>query len=156
MKIEEFINQRKKYRDGQLSIIFYSLFLITNNIQTSFDKLHDDISLKQFMLLILVEVLEGGSFTDFSKILGSSRQNVKNLALQLEKSGFVSIKENPDDKRAVVIEETKKSKEHFNNMDALYTSKMREIFKGLSDEEVEELCNFTFKILKELNGGGYD
>ena len=145
MDIQDFLDQRGQYRQGQASIIFYSLFVITNRIQTGFDKVVEDITFKQFMLLILIEILGSGSYSDFASVMGSSRQNVKNLAVALEKKGYVKIEQNKEDRRASLVRSTDKVKKHFDTMNMLYEDRMEELFADFTDQEIGGLFTMMGK-----------
>lgn len=64
---------------------FSLFFVMTNRIETIYNGGMEELTLKQLMLLILVSISEGETFTRYGKIMGSSRQNIKTLAKALEK-----------------------------------------------------------------------
>lgn len=86
MKIKDYIVQKGETTDGKKSVLFFSLLVIANLIETNYNAGMEELTLKQLMLLILVAVSEGETFTKYGKIMGSSRQNIKTLAKALEKS----------------------------------------------------------------------
>ncbi|AXY26309.1 MarR family transcriptional regulator [Suicoccus acidiformans] len=137
--LDQFIKSRSHSRIGQSSIIFFSLFNISNRIATDIDNSLSDLTLKQLLLLIAVEIIQGGSYTELGNIMGSSRQNIKNLAIALEKKGYVSIIPDPNDSRAFKVISTERTKDHFEEMDLLYSKKLVELFSAFSDDEVAQL-----------------
>lgn len=72
-QLEDFIQQRAESRQGQASLILYQLFIITNRIESAFNRDKDELSLKQFMLLILVKILGQANLSESASILGISR-----------------------------------------------------------------------------------
>ncbi len=80
--------------ENRKKAIFSSLFIATNKLQTLFDNHIPQISLKQFMLLAIVQNSEEPlPFTQLGNILGCSRQNIKKLAQILVKKGARMIQE---------------------------------------------------------------
>ncbi|MGB4613444.1 MAG: hypothetical protein WBH68_03920, partial [Erysipelotrichaceae bacterium] len=59
MKLEEYISEKGETTDGKKSVVFFSLFVITNLIETIYNAGIKDLTLKQLMLLILVSISEG-------------------------------------------------------------------------------------------------
>ena len=79
-------------REGRLKALFINLFIQQNRIQTAFEKIEPDISLKQWMLLGITESCpEPKTLTRVGQLMGCSRQNVKQLADSLERKGYLSI-----------------------------------------------------------------
>lgn len=147
MKIEDYIKQKGETTDGKKSVLFYSLFVMTNRIETIYNAGINDLTLKQLMLLILVAISEGETFTRYGKIMGSSRQNIKTLAQALEKKSYVSIKENEDDRRACGIFLTAKATKHFKDTDDYYTDQIYNLFSEFSAEEIDLMFTFIPKLL---------
>ncbi len=72
------------------------------------------VTTKQWLFLALMEKgLPGGSPTlsEAARIYGCSRQNAKQIALQLQARGFLRIKRDPDDARTLRLELTEKIRE---------------------------------------------
>ncbi len=136
MKIEDYIKQRGKTSDGKKSVLFFSFFVVTNRIETIYNAGVEELTLKQLMLLILVSISEGETFTRYGEIMGSSRQNIKALAKALEKKSFVSIKRNKNDRRAYGIFLTPKTVKHFKDSDDYYTKQILNLFSEFTEEEI--------------------
>jgi len=147
MKIEEYIEQKGKTTDGKKSVLFFSLFVMTNRIETIYNAGMEGLTLKQLMLLILVSISEGETFTTYGKIMGSSRQNIKTLAESLEKKSYVSIKKNENDRRACGIFLTSKTIKHFKDTDEYYTKQILSLFSEFTDEEIGLMFTFITKFL---------
>lgn len=145
-RLNAFIKSRSQHRMGQASIVFFSLFVLTNRIATDMDKSLVDISFKQLMLLILIEINEGGTFTELGAMMGSSRQNIKNLALLLQEKGYVTIEADPQDRRASRVVSTGKTQGHFQSQNQIYNQKLSDLFADFSDEEVNTIFRFMKKI----------
>jgi MarR family transcriptional repressor of emrRAB len=71
MNIESLTEAYKSGRDNQQRAIFASLFILGNRLQTSFDKVDPVITVKQFMVLIMVKQVPEKSL-GFDQLRGAS------------------------------------------------------------------------------------
>lgn len=147
MKIEEYIKQKGSTTEGKKSVVFFAAFVVTNLIETIYNAGMEGLTLKQLMLMILVSISEGETLTRYGAVLGSSRQNIKNLAKELEKKSFVSIRRNENDRRACGLYLTDKAKKHFKDTDDYYTDQIRNLFSEFTEEEIELMFEFAPKFL---------
>lgn len=73
----------------EMQAIFSSIFVLQNRMQTVGEKLQTKMSMKQWLLLAMVECCpHPKTLTNVGLLMGCSRQNVKKLALALEKKGL--------------------------------------------------------------------
>lgn len=145
MKIEEYIRQRGKTTEGKEAVLFFSLFVITNRIETIYNAGMEDLTLKQLMLLILVSISEGETFTRYGEIMGSSRQNIKALAKALERKSYVSIRQDENDRRAYGIFLKAKTAKHFKETEDYYARQILELFSEFIADEITLLFSFVPK-----------
>lgn len=152
MEINDFIVKFSDTPENQQKAIFNSLFIMTNQLQTLFDKHIPEISLKQFMLLSLIRhSKESLTFTQLGDLLGCSRQNIKKLASVLEKKGFVTIKQSPNDKRALCICSQEKVNAFFNNEFFQYQRELKYLFEVYTDEEIDTLFTLLMKLYSGID-----
>lgn len=138
--------------ENQKKAIFSSLFITTNKLQTLFDNHIPQISLKQFMLLSIVRQSgEPLTFTQLGNILGCSRQNIKKLAEILGKKGFVTIRQSPNDTRAMCICPTEKVNDYFANDFSEYQEELKYLFEVYSDKEIETLFILLSKLYEGID-----
>ena len=150
MELKDLIYRFSNGPDNQRKAIFSTLFIAGNRLQTLFDSRIPSLSLKQFMLLSIVRQADVHlTFTQLGEILGCSRQNVKKLATALEKKGFVTIWQNPNDLRAYSVFSTPKANEYFENEFSGYLEEMKQLFSVYTDEELAQL----FRLLMKLYDG---
>lgn len=147
MKLQDLMDERSHTREGQTTVVFYSLFILTNRIQTEFDNMGDELTLKQLMLLILIAILGAGSYTQLGELMGTSRQNAKKLASALERKGYVTIETDPADRRAVIVRPTAKIQDHFDQRDPVYESSLAVLFQDFTDDEIGQLFKLVPKLL---------
>lgn len=82
--------------------IYGLLFSLSNRIQTIGDKDFEDITLKQQFLMIALELFdEAPTLKEMGDLIGCSYQNVKRMAAQLEKSGYLILQKDITDKRKI-------------------------------------------------------
>ncbi|HEY9855293.1 MAG TPA: hypothetical protein V6D05_06110 [Stenomitos sp.] len=133
--------------------LFGSLFLLTQHLARRADAAMEPLGLttKQWLLLaILVKRFAGQTptLTEAALWYGSSRQNVKQIALQLESRGFLRLVTDPKDKRVLRLQLTEHVRlletpqEHQRQVDLLTG-----LFAALSDPD---LARFLELVRREL------
>lgn len=80
----------------RMMALFSSIFIQQNRMQTACEKVQTDITMKQWLLLAMLEQCpEPRTLTNVGRLMGCSRQNVKQLARSLERKGYLTITEGP-------------------------------------------------------------
>lgn len=137
-------------RAGQAKAIFASLFILQNRLQTVFDREDPELTLKQFLLLILVrQAPRPQTLTQLGALLGCSRQNVKKLARALEQKGFAALRPCPADPRACTVTPLPGMEAYFARAAQAHETALATLFSGYSDEELAQL----FRLLSKLYQG---
>lgn len=128
--------------------IFGSLFILANRVQKLGDKLDDTITVKQWGILAALYQFEKGraSIGEVAAYIGTSGQNVKKMAVILEKKGFVEIKEREEDARVVELALTKGALEHAAKRQEKEELFLEQMYKGIEEAELEALCNGLRKL----------
>lgn len=125
--------------------IFSSIFILQNRMQTAGEKLQTEISMKQWLLLALLEhTPEPKTYTNIGKLMGCSRQNVKKLASALQSKGFVKLIESKNN--SICVEITPKAIEYQQEMSERHLTTLKKLFSELSDQEIDKLFNFFHKL----------
>lgn len=125
--------------------IFSSIFVLQNRLQTAGEKIQTDLSMKQWHLLAMVEFCpEPRNLTNIGNLMGCSRQNVKKLALALEKKGYVRLLFG--DNNSVQIELTEKAAEYRHEMAERHSQTLQLLFDDFSEEEIKLLFNLYIKL----------
>lgn len=147
MNINQLTEQFRLGRENQAKAIFASLFILSNQMQTIFDRDIPKITLKQFNLLSMVRLSEEPlSFSQAGELLGCSRQNVKKLALALEKKGFVRLTRDPSDQRVSLIEPTQALHDYYREEFSRYEKQLNVVFLDYTDEEMEAFYSHMMKL----------
>lgn len=132
----------------RMQAIFSSIFVLQNRMQTAGEKLQTEISMKQWLLLAMTECCpKPRTLTNVGNLMGCSRQNVKKLALALEKKGFVRLL--LSNNNSVLIELTEKVKRYAEEIGERHRKALSLLFADFSEEEIEQL----FSLYKKLYAG---
>lgn len=120
--------------------LFGGLFAIANELQVVGDLFLGEMTAKQWLLLECVAEHSPArpNLTRLSSTLGSSRQNVKQLALKLEALGYASLLPDENDHREVCVALTEKAQEFLSSRKQDLSDFMNTLFDGLKPEEIHE------------------
>lgn len=123
--------------------VFGALFLIANKLQTMLDREFAEYNMtaKQWLLSIVVDNLFDGPPTlkETAAAMGSTHQNVKQVALKMQRNGFMEIRDDEHDGRAVRLLLTDKSRELWLDLQESSVRFMGQIYDGLGENELEAL-----------------
>lgn len=130
--------------------LFGSLFLLANKLQILGDNYLEEITLKQWFLLMMIENLDRkqSSITEVAAHIGSSRQNVRKMLEILEAKGYVELSQNLHDKRNLSVELTPQSFQFFENFETKGAIFLDRLFQDISSEQME-ISRKTFETLFE-------
>ena len=150
MELHDLITRFSVSHESRMKAIFSSLLIISNRLQTIFDRQIPEVSLKQFMLLSLVRQAPAPlTLTQLGELLGCSRQNVKKLAQALEKKGYLTLERAPADGRALCIRPAAGMQHFFLQVFSAYEKDLALLFRPYSEEETALL----FQLLMRLYAG---
>lgn len=104
-----------------------------------------DIRQGQGRILALMKKVNIITQKELAEIFGIRQQSLGESLLKLEQNGYVVRKQSQEDKRAMVVEITKKGKElEFEKND------LSEIFDCLDEQEQQNLKNYLYRISERL------
>lgn len=125
--------------------IFSSIFILQNRMQTAGEKIQTNISMKQWLLLAMIECCpEAPTLTNLGYLMGCSRQNVKKLASALEKQGFVSLFQGKGN--SVCVKITDKAIAYGKEMEERNSYTLQLLFADFDDDEIKELFHLYSKL----------
>jgi len=143
-----------QWQDDQ-KYLFVSLFLAANKLQIIGDRYLSDVNLTTKQWLLMVMVLQFGenppTISQAANITGSSRQNVKQLALKLEKNGYMIIEKDPKDSRITRLKLTNKHLDMWNKRSEMDDEFLDNLFSGLNHEQVHDMAFGMDKILEKID-----
>lgn len=114
------------------------------------------VTSRQWLLLaVLVRALPGDepTLTQAAEVYGTSRQNVKQIALQLARRGLVELVPDPGDRRATRIRATPRVAELFDSPAAVAEQRsfVGRVFARLDDEDLDRLGRLVGRCLAGLS-----
>lgn len=134
--------------------IFGGVQVVANQMDTLLERELKEYNLttKQWLLTIVVQNIfdHDPTLKEVAKSMGSSHQNVKQVALKLEQKGFVVMEKDPHDARITRIKLTD-AVDSFGTesqqKSEIFTEKL---FDGISDEELTMTRSVIEKLLANL------
>jgi DNA-binding MarR family transcriptional regulator len=135
--------------------IFGSIFLLSNKLQLSGDCMLEEITVKQWFLLLLMTKMPTASpsITEIANFSITSRQNTKKMLDVLEKKGFVEITPQESDRRNLSVTMTPKVQQYFNQFEATGNNYLDVLFSGIPDDNlasVQETFHAMFNNLTRI------
>ena len=136
--------------------IFGNLFYLANKFQAIMDKdfARHGLTTKQWFLMAVL-----GEFFDspptlkmLAKRMGSSHQNVKQIALKLESKGFIKLSKDSEDKRAVRVEMTEFCDAYWTNRAEGDLEFFKNLFETFEEAEVHQLFELLDKLTRAVDG----
>ena len=133
----------------RMQAIFSSIFVLQNRMQTAGEKLQTKISMKQWLLLAMTACCpEPRTLTNIGNLMGCSRQNVKKLALALEKKGFVHLQ--LSNNNSVLVELTEEVQRYTEEIGERQMKALSLLFADFSEEEIGQLFFLYSKLYTGL------
>lgn len=132
--------------------IYGGLFALSNKLQLIGDKFDTNISTKQWFLIAIIESFQGEAPTISmaSERLGSSRQNVKKMAIILENKGFLRIEKDKEDARVQRLRLTQYCTEYFAQRQECEEKYMENLFEDFDEEILLGLLKGMKKLEKNV------
>jgi len=128
--------------------IFASIFVIQNRLQTACEKVQEEITMRQWLLLAMAEICDKPkTLSNIGRLMGCSRQNVKNLATALEKKNFVRLVNSANN--STLIEITAIAKEYL----LTTAEKQNDILNALFSSFNEATTSTLFELQNTLLDG---
>lgn len=138
----------KKEYEKMEAELYGGIFALSNKLQLIGDKFDSNISTKQWFLIAVISSFQGEAPTISmtAERIGSSRQNVKKMAVILEKSGFLKIAKDEKDGRIQRLELTEYCMDYFKKR---HDSEQKYLERLFTDFDEELLIGF-FRGMKQL------
>ena len=135
--------------------IFGSLLFTANRMDTMLERelKEFDITSKQWMMSIIIENLfdEAPTMKAVANEMGTSHQNVKQLALKLEQKGLLKMAKDPKDARVTRLKLTDESDQFWARTQPKGAAFIDEVFKNITKDELLDLRNVMNKIMENIS-----
>ncbi len=134
-------------------VIYGYLFTVANKIQASGDKVMEGLTMRQQFLLTSLSLFEDYAPTlqELAQVFGSSYQNVKRMASQLEEKNYLEIKKDPIDRRKIRIILNQKQYNDLQKSTGTQTKDfMKKLYKGLDQKTLDTVARSLVKMNENL------
>lgn len=129
-------------------IIFESVLLLANKLQSLGDKFLEPFTMKQWFLLTMMSRMEQKTPTvkEIADYTGTSRQNVKQMLELLEKNGYVEINKSVKDGRALCVSMTRKCMQYFSEGGQKGDLLIANLFGSVPEPELDACLNMLHSL----------
>jgi DNA-binding MarR family transcriptional regulator len=133
---------------------FGFIFLLSRRFEYVTDQVlaKDDLTTKQLLTLIAIE--RGfdtlPSISQVAEVLSTTHQNVKKLALQLEKKKFIEIVKDETDKRRSLLRTTQKNREYWDSKAPEHLREIQGLFTALDNDEIHTFYSLLRKLVESV------
>lgn len=133
--------------------IFGRLFLLANKLQVLGDHTLDGMTVRQWLLTIAVAHFKESSPTlnEVTGLMGTSHQNVKQLAVKLQEKGYLKIEKDIKDQRAICFILTDKCYQFWERRQEEIHQLLNRIFEDLKDMEVDLLYDSLNRLYESVS-----
>ncbi len=146
-----------RYREHMEKYSLGNIFILGNRFQALLDRQLKEMGLtaKQwFALEVIREVFsEPPTLNQVAEVLGSSRQNVKELVRKLEARGYIATGPDPRDRRMLRLTLTGASQELQEERRLLDRMFLNQVFECFSDEEMHCLFEGLERLSEFVQAG---
>ena len=131
------------------------LVVVANGLRTLTDRLfaEDGLTTQQAALLTVAKAHGAPSFSECATVLATSHQNVKQLALALERKGFLRIVKDREDGRVRRLVATAKNDRYWAARNPSDHEEVLRAFARLSPAEARTLFRLLRKVRASLEQG---
>ncbi len=128
--------------------LFGSLFLLANRLQAVGDTILEEITLKQWILLVMIFNMDKNkpSVSEIAEFIGSTRQNVRKMLDTLATNGYVTLSVSDQDRRSLAVSLTDKTLFFFRDFESWGSEFLKELFAGI-EPDLLEATRYTFETL---------
>lgn len=132
-------------------LLFAGVFIQENRLHAVFDR-YNEMSCKQWLLMSVCGAYdEPPALSVLAETMGCSRQNVKKLALHLQKEGYITLERSPADGRALCVKKTAKGMQFSRDNAELGTKVHQAIFQEFSEEEIVQYYQLSVKMVHGID-----
>jgi MarR family transcriptional regulator, transcriptional regulator for hemolysin len=135
--------------------LFGVIFIVANRVDTMLEREFKQfgITTKQWFLLTIIDNLfdKPPTIKEVAKEMGSSHQNVKQVALKLEKKGLLSLQKDKIDARVTRLKLTENSYDFLKKLREEGTEFTETLFKNIDKDELEVARIVMQKIQLNIN-----
>jgi DNA-binding MarR family transcriptional regulator len=139
-------------RKNQVEAFLHSFHAIRHRLLTGGYLLSakNQIPNSQWMALRVVRQHEGIGVKELSRLLGISSSAATQLVDNLVKKGYLVREQNAEDRRALNIKLTEKTKKLIDTANSRVIGKIYSALEVLTDEELRQYCDMSKKVADKI------
>ena len=134
--------------------LFGKIFLLSLKLEKIVDQelAKDHLTTKQFLFLVAIDKLfdRPPSLKEVANVLNTSHQNAKQIAILLERKGFVVMEEDPEDRRVVRLKVTEKNRLYWESTALEHERFLLGLFSPFSEEDINVFDSYFDRLLSSL------
>jgi DNA-binding MarR family transcriptional regulator len=136
--------------------LFRLVLMVAHSMRTRMDEAlrGDGLTTQQAALITAVEAMGSPSLTQAAAVLGTTHQNLRQLADALARKGFLRIEQDPADGRVRRLVTTPKSDAYWRRRSPADYVRVYGWFDGLSEDEVAALFELLWRVGENLRTDG--
>lgn len=132
---------------------FFRFFSLSNRIQMLGDREFDNITLKQQFLMIALELFdEPPTLKEMGELIGCSYQNVKRMAVHLQKEGYLDMVQDAKDKRKLLLINTGKAEKMAELSGEKIADFMSILYRDIPQQDLRVVLSTLKKMDQNLGG----
>ena len=132
---------------------FGAICAVSNRIETAGKYVLGELTVKQWFFLAALTSFfkDPPTLSALAEVIGSSHQNVKQLALRLEEKGYLRIEADLEDRRALRISEEPKAMAYAEEYEKKQEDFLDMFYQGISEEEIQIFSTVLQKVTGNLD-----
>lgn len=132
--------------------LFGFLFAFHNRLQAVGDKFYEEITCKQFFVLVCMNLFpdENPSLLELAQVMGCSHQNIKSIVIKLQEKGLIRLYTDQDDKRKQRVAFTEKSAQFAAKYETKEKEFMEKLYEGISDKKIAKTFDTLLRMEENL------
>ena len=145
--------------DGTTRVrIFRLVLVLAQQLRTLMDQRlrPDGLTTQQAALISVVDALDSPSLSASAAVLGTTHQNVKQLASTLERKGFMHVVDDESDRRVRRLTTTAKSRDHWAQRSAADQREVTDWFSQLTADEAATLFDLLLRLQRSVAQRGME
>jgi len=135
--------------------LFGVIFIVANRVDTMLEREFKQfgITTKQWFLSVIIDKLfdKPPTMKEVAKEMGSSHQNVKQVALKLEQKGLLILQKDKKDARVTRLKLSENSYDFWTKISGEGTSFTQALFKNIEEDELKVARRVMQKMQLNIN-----
>lgn len=131
-------------------LLFAGIFIQENKLHAIYDR-YNEMTCKQWLLMVVSSAFDTPpDLSALAEAMGCSRQNVKKLAIHLEREGYIVLEKSNTDARALCVRKTPKGIQFLKENAELGNKVHDAIFQEFTEEEIAKYYQLSIKMMHGL------